>query len=215
MKSYLSIDLDFWNAESDDHKSLEFFKEVCHKMKGTKGEKIYVVPHHHYLTPHINSVSPDMVYNVDWHSDVSGFADERSLHEFEGLYRKLNCGNWGHFIKNSKKSCFNWIAPSKKAQEDGKCWWADNENPFVKDAITLWKEMRQGISVNNINWSTVEAVGIAASPKWTKSRTVKSVCEILDFDLHKRKDDLYVCNRKLQNHRIKQFRNFWFDTTSI
>ena len=68
MHSYLSIDLDYWRNEKNDQESTKVFKKVF-----SLGLPLYVVKTHEQLLSHINRSRYDVIYNVDYHSDIFGF----------------------------------------------------------------------------------------------------------------------------------------------
>ena len=89
MKSYLSVDLDFWSDYKNDTANTNFFKKVC-----GLGIPIRVVDSHEKLLKHINSVQADMLYNVDYHSDTFGFANERDRKEWYEENSLPDEGQW-------------------------------------------------------------------------------------------------------------------------
>jgi len=98
MKTYLSIDLDYWNGLRK--RSIDaFFKHVFRL-----GLPIWVAPFHDQLLPHINQHDCNCLVNVDYHSDISDYEPRLRLTE----------GTWANFVKWKRKGTFIWRYPQPK-----------------------------------------------------------------------------------------------------
>ena len=175
MKSYLSVDLDFWSDYEGDISSTYFFKKVC-----GLGIPIRVVDSHEKLLKHINSVQADMLYNVDYHSDTFGFANERDRKEWYEENSLPDEGQWGVYVKWRKDACFYWQYPNSLCfMTYGRCWEGDNDNPYKKGVIKEWAKVKRRCGCPKIDWSSVCAIGVATSPDWTNAPGVMKVANLL------------------------------------
>lgn len=166
-KHYLSVDLDFWNVNSETFttEGLALFNEAI-----LRGLPTVMVEEHHRLLPNINKFAPVItsVVNVDYHSDLASWDGE----ERERL--TLNEGTWGNFIKGSLYKQFVWSPPSLKCctTASGYCH-GGYKNPFkYGSTISGWK--RTAIKARYFpKLKDCVAVGISLSPYWTDADIMK------------------------------------------
>ena len=183
MRSYLSIDLDYWRNEPNDKKSAEFFKKAF-----SLGIPLYVVKTHEQLLDHVNKSKYDLIYNVDFHSDLFGFHDKKERADWIRKNPKApDEGQWGVFIKWRKNGCFYWLYPSvtcysvnghdTKRSSTGACWETKKDNPYLPTTYTDWKEVKRNIGTSPLEWNTVTAIGVSVSPDWTREESVGRVID--------------------------------------
>ena len=158
MKTYLSIDLDYWSY-STEQSAVRCFDRVF-----SLGLPIYVAPYHHQLLTHMNESACDTLINVDFHSDLCDLHDPP--HDL------LNEGTWGNFVSWQKNGRFIWRYPSGPRVHDGYCH--ARLNPFTKNA-SGWKktEMKKGLS--DLPWDSVQAIGVCLSKYWLGSAPITPV----------------------------------------
>jgi len=107
MKTFFSIDIDYWNRLSDHGlvaKNLKKLSEACEKHN----VKITAVTNHQQMLPLVNEFQPDQLINIDDHSDLA-----------DNTVEKLECGTWISYVKNRNKSKYKWI--HRCVSEDGCC----------------------------------------------------------------------------------------------
>jgi hypothetical protein len=120
---YLSLDLDFWNA---DHSVID--EEFVHKLVGcfTDNERCVAAFDHHNILPHVSRYWDicNTLVNQDWHSDLGGY----DLNGIKSPYwRKpgLNCGTWCDHVWWKNMDLFVWGYPTtacaKLPDGDGRC----------------------------------------------------------------------------------------------
>jgi hypothetical protein len=134
-KTYLSLDVDFWN-----NRDYEELREVMERVKRLqrRGKDLLIVDRHHKLVPHANKYRCTEVINVDAHSDI---VNSDSQFRCDGTKLKLNCGTWANYLKVRQK--FRWMFPKGHKMKDGLCHWPQtNEfSPFTDPSIAGWKEV--------------------------------------------------------------------------
>lgn len=167
MRSYLSIDLDYWSKHQSDKQSLRFMKKVFNL-----GLPVFFVKDHEQLLPHLNAEKYDIVYNVDYHSDIFGFRDAADRETWYSK-NKPECGNWSVFVDWRSTGIFHWMYPhafcythDNDWRDSGVCWTGLKDNPYLGGVIKEWKELRKSKGVAQIDWGTIKAVGVCLSPDW-------------------------------------------------
>ncbi len=149
MKTYLSIDIDYWNGLSIQS-ILRFFENLL-----ALSCPLLLVNDHHSLLHDMNQSDCDTLINVDYHSDVSDQPDT------------LNCGTWGNFVNWQHRGTFVWRYPSKECVRYG--GWGgychEKHNPF-EEPITQWAKIRKQQGICHLPWSTIHRIGVAWSLDW-------------------------------------------------
>lgn len=157
MKSYLSIDLDYWGMQEDDTvSSLSSFIDKSISIE----VPIKVYDTHEKILNHLNRYDVDHLYQVDYHSDVC-----------EDDVKEIEEGTWANFYKYRNNCVFEWRYPSFK-----KCFqerWGRCDSSQSEDYVGPWPKhffpykqviRRQGLK--NIRWNTIQAIGISVSREW-------------------------------------------------
>jgi hypothetical protein len=173
METYLSVDLDFFN----DRPKSELIR-LCHDiLNKVQSKDILLVDTHEELLPHCAAIEPDLLVNVDEHSDLT---EDKTAATFP------HCGNWVNFSKAKK---YRWLAPNREvtsyynvslwgnkttvSQGKGRC---DNtEHFFTKKCASLRtiKDAAIWYGLKKIPWNTVARVGIALSVEYTSREVLK------------------------------------------
>jgi hypothetical protein len=169
-KSYLSIDLDYWNDEYTDGACKSFFKKVF-----ALGLPITIVDSHERLLYSVNSSGANVLYNVDFHSDFFGY---RSRDEAKAeMGRKIQDGTWVNHVRWRRKGSYFWMYPEARCygnresyqtnggeyRGDGVCWVTEEENPFFPTTYNEWKSVKRLKGHRKIDWETIVSVGVAIS----------------------------------------------------
>jgi hypothetical protein len=162
VKTYLSIDLDYWRRDFDREPwhAKRFFKRVW-----LLGLPIRVALHHHHLIRDINRIKDlDKVVNVDYHSDI--------VEEHEDYpHLELTEGTWANYVEHRRNMIFEWRYPSEECLDCGTGYCHTYRNPFEEDC-TPWWSVRKKEGVARIPWSEICAVGVCLSPGWLDSKWV-------------------------------------------
>jgi len=160
MKTYLSIDLDYWNEQSharavDDLDYL--IDEICGRELPFK-----VVFDHEKLLSHLRQFDFRRLINVDFHSDVANIDTCSEL--------QLNCGTWVNFVPHCRSREYLWVHPGSLAF--GRC--DQRTNVRFPDIYTGWGDVEE---TNKdwrklLDWKDVVAVGISLSPDFTAEQVL-------------------------------------------
>jgi hypothetical protein len=146
MKTYLSIDLDYFNDR--DNSMLGFFAKVFSMNK-----PIHVQRYHHELLPDIDASGCEKLINIDFHSDVCD------------PWYGLNEGTWVNFVQWRAAGCYEWRYPGKVTAANY-CH-QDGENPFVEQPEWASLTMKRGLA---ISWAGITHIGVCLSPDWVQRR---------------------------------------------
>ena len=189
MKTYLSIDLDFWNT-----RKIKECRDFMKKVKDT-GIPIKIVDDHADLLPFINHRKYDCIINIDYHSDISNNAYHTKGRRFPYTYfdekhiknhfvkignvflPKLNCGTWANWINH--KNSFIWIHPFDVDFDLALCHVPrkDKFSPFIHPEISGFGSVSRYNIHNSIpSWvfNNVKEIGIACSYKWLEDSSIDS-----------------------------------------
>jgi len=176
MKSYLSIDLDYWENPLKMERYLRKVLKIFPQAK--------IFRHHHLMLKDINKIEPDRIVNVDYHTDLASSRDPRRDRI------ELNEGTWGNFVKGSREE-FLWVYPftactrGKNNRDDdftGWCHGEGNPNPFFTKnpfPICQWRRTRRrkGRLPNPKNFV---AAAISLSPQYTHHKVLKRFKEFYE-----------------------------------
>lgn len=172
MKTYLSLDLDFWNKTKDLDRIRVFLMKV--KELKDRGIPVLVVDSHEQLTNDVNRIEIEHLINVDYHSDI--WDRWNPLHK--EYYNCYNCGTWINFVKTKNRLIYTWLHPHTKGNEHlGYC--SHNRNPFFNEGVRFsgWKvtEMISSRTPEKfIRWENVISVGVAFSYDWIYDKEWRS-----------------------------------------
>jgi len=103
LRTYLSIDIDFWN-------DLDAAERTLSKLFLRRGDiPVRAVMNHQQLLPSINKSGADLLVNVDEHSDLT----DTDVNIFE-------CGTWVSYVKWRTRGKYLWIR-NQKGVSHGSC----------------------------------------------------------------------------------------------
>jgi len=151
-KVYLSIDLDFWAHSQRQHCNAFFEKVFALRLP------IFAVCEHHHLLPTMAGCF-DVLYNVDWHSDLCDPPEEGWIKS------QLNEGTWGNYVPWRKQGTFIWRYPRPCCLHIGTGYCHSDVNPFEKP-VSGWKHTQKHQGTAGIPWDDIKAVGVCLSPAW-------------------------------------------------
>lgn len=172
MRTYLSIDLDFWNVwkEGDDFALAHMDKFLRMAKRASKGN-IQLVDSHESLTKFVGKACSEHLINVDYHTDIwDRFNPRNPIAERQDY----NCGTWVNFVKKESRLLYTWIHPHQSEEERfGYC--SHYESPFEDKGVKLtgWKMAEKIASKNpekHIQWNNVVAVGVSFGYYWVETR---------------------------------------------
>jgi hypothetical protein len=149
MKTYLSIDLDYWSECRTERTMLPFIEKALSLQVPT-----LVVKDHHWLTSHANAHPAEQLINVDYHDDIASRPCD------------FGEGTWASFVKwRHPCAVFEWRYPTYERGRYGRC---DEEADVYNGARarTGWCWTTKRLGVKDIPWNEVVAVGIALSPDY-------------------------------------------------
>jgi hypothetical protein len=153
MKTFLSIDMDFWNdwgKVSDIHRYLD---NLCRDLKKSCVPMTAVMNHQQMLTL-VNESKARRLINIDKHSDLADIKVDR-----------LNCGTWISYIKWRTEGQYLWF--HKHAEHEGDC----NQDP----PIFTYRGVKRKIS----DWGYIGHKKVQTTP----SRYYLMNKDITDFSL--------------------------------
>jgi len=155
MKSYLSIDLDYWCDHKTAQSATRFFNRVF-----SLGKPITIVAEHDDLLPDVNRMKGDILYNFDSHEDYC----------VPNAKAGRPCdGDWVSWVKWRHNARYVWAYPATST------WQYSYKNVWSRHD---WREIRGMCGgYSQIQWHAVKRVGVCISPLYTTLRTVKPVLE--------------------------------------
>ena len=167
MSTYITIDLDFFNASK-----LNLLDIVDDLKRKSNIKEMFLVSAHHKVLKHLNKMDDvNHVINMDYHSDIC------KKHKDVGL----NCGTWGCFVRKDIKSKgqYSWLYPRTKCEShsEGYCWSNENENPF-KENNHEWNFMYKG-KFSSLPYNEIKYASLCLSPAYTDSRTFVKYAKFL------------------------------------
>jgi len=169
-KAYLSIDLDFWMNEVSQQKANKFFGKVF----ALDVPKLFVIEHEELLED-INKSKAEILYNLDYHSDI---CSDRQL----GSWEDAEDGTWVNFVSWSKKGKYIWICPDVEECYDltsGTCHGEEEYDPFKYPTEHSWNSLYVTQRLKTIDWRRVTHVGICLSPCYARANTIKNITKKL------------------------------------
>ena len=180
MKTFLSIDIDFWNsvAHADGVEiALENLNSVFNHCK-TNGVPLSAVANHNQMLSLVNKSKANQLINIDYHSDLA-----------TNDVDNLNCGTWVSYVKQRNKSKYKWLHYNDAY--DGDC---NGAEPIFAGIMGTRKKFNRGI----VDWNEcvhsevngpvfnfkkmfdrerVSQVCICESPSYTDSDILKKFVE--------------------------------------
>ncbi len=166
MKTFLSVDLDFWSA-STERSLIGFFGHVF-----SLNLPIFVAPFHDQLLNHIDDHPCDQLINVDFHSDIVELAAPAEDLDLE----ELGEGNWANFVTWKQTGHFVWRYPREDRIHDG--YTHSLYNPFKGDH-SGWRSTRMVRGLGRLPWASIRAIGVCLSSNWLNGAPVRPITERL------------------------------------
>jgi len=164
MNTFLSIDLDYFGmtrfgySKKGKHNNKKFITDFISKSLSLKVPTIIIESHEHILTL-LNKRKYDKVINVDFHSDI--VIDEGN--------EVLNEGTWANHYRYKKSTVFEWRYPNKEAclyEGNGVCGYWGSYTTEWKPSKMGFKRVIHKEGIDNINFNSIDGVGICISPTW-------------------------------------------------
>jgi hypothetical protein len=149
LKTYLSIDIDFWNDWLIPDKVYDYLSRLCHQLWKSRVPMVAVMNHQQLLNP-VNESQARRLINIDKHSDL---ADSR--------VDRLNCGTWISYVKwRRDNGRYLWL--HKHSAWEGEC----NQDPEI---------FREKVTVPSLSdWTKIahRRIRYNPDPKWLMDRDI-------------------------------------------
>ena len=130
MKTFLSIDIDFWN-ELGRYGGVEASLEslnLVYKQCRTNSIPLSAVANHNQMLSLVNKSKTNQLINIDYHSDLA--TNDVDI---------LTCGTWVSYVKQRKQSKYKWLHLNRAY--DGDC---NGREPIFEGVMTTRKQFRRG-----------------------------------------------------------------------
>ena len=98
MKTYLSVDLDFFNPWDHYLEEVETMLVLIIRQARKRNIPLLAVMNHQQLLPVVNASRARRLVNVDEHSDVT-----------EGDISELDCGSWVSYVRWRAQGHYHWV----------------------------------------------------------------------------------------------------------
>jgi hypothetical protein len=161
MKTYLSVDIDFW------FNPIEAREQLILLMRHLGKRPITAVMNHQQMLPAVNNSGATTLINIDEHSDIC----ERDVD-------CLNCGTWVSYVKWRQYGEYIWIRPDAGFQN------ACSADPYIWNKDTDWKSAlsyhipRRKLNIVSYLHNCV-GVGLCMSPAYTTTDMTEVFREIV------------------------------------
>lgn len=158
MKTFVSIDIDFWNGLSPEHLERKLSRIVQKVMR--QNIPITAVMNHQQMIHTVNRSGALQLKNVDLHSDLT----DTTVNYFE-------CGSWVAYVEWRKKGKYIWY--HRHRVSDGEC---NGFNPIfsshsIKKELTDWGKLsrRRVYQLPSFNSLFENCVGVSLclSPEYS------------------------------------------------
>lgn len=159
MKTYLSIDMDYWNGRTPAYTRRSLFSLLKRLKK--KRVPMMACMNHQQMLNHVNDSNARRLINLDTHSDLSQPDVDR-----------LNCGTWVSYVKWRQKGEFVWCHRHSIDQGDCSRWNGRRifcSNGAINKIASDWKKIkRTKMLLPNYRYLTnyTIAVGLVLSPDY-------------------------------------------------
>lgn len=163
MKTYLSVDVDFWFEPTRAREQLMLLMQRIGKIP------VIAVMNHQQMLREVNASNARRLINVDEHSDLA----ERDVTTFQ-------CGTWASYVNWRHQGEYVWIRPDVSYQ--GSC---NGDDRAIWNFGTDWKHsVSRHISRKNLKLTTYlqdcVGVGICMSPAYAPTDVIEVFREIVD-----------------------------------
>lgn len=164
MKTYLSVDIDYWYQPEIARRALTLLMEAVPSRV-----PVTAVMNHQQMLPEVNASGASRLINIDEHSDLA-----------EATVKKLACGTWISYVKWRKQGTYIWIRPEQSYQ--GSC---NGDDRAIWNAGTDWKYSeskyisRRNLQITKYLQDCV-GVGLCMSPAYVFPDIIVVFREIVD-----------------------------------
>lgn len=136
MRTFLSIDIDFWNESGKDcvDLMLENLNSV-YKICRTNGIPLSAVANHNQMLSLVNDSKTNQLINIDYHSDLA-----------TNNVENLNCGTWVSYVKNRRNSKYKWLHHNRAVYGD-----CNGSEPIFKGISDIEDYFNEG----EVDWGEV------------------------------------------------------------
>jgi hypothetical protein len=158
MRTYLSIDLDYWH---ECRKAISFLSKVAQL-----DVPMIIVSHHDMLVDHINKSGCRHLINVDYHDDIVGYNKDGTLISLEE-------GSWVSHVRWAGSGVYEWRHPHHSHISrliNGVC---DDLLETNTHNNHPWKEVIIKRGLDAIPLEQVRLVGFCVSVDWWRGKTAE------------------------------------------
>lgn len=164
MKTYLSIDIDYWNNDYWEGNYLNNVEYKLHSLlQRAQDIPVIAVMNHQQLLQPINNSGAERLINIDEHSDIT-----------DADIDNLECGTWVSYVKWRMTGHYIWIRPDRTTEYgscngDVKNWnqgtdWYKTESKYISNKnIKLARYLNDCVGIGicmSPHYSIYELIGI-------------------------------------------------------
>jgi len=158
--SFLTLDLDYFFMGYSDYFCKENPYNYMNKLINL-GIPIHVFMEHNEVLNYMDDPY-DIVYNVDFHSDI--------VHD---PCLELNEGTWANFYQHSHEAIFQWNYPSLiECFTKGYGICDEYPDKWLK-SLMPYKVVRRRQGITNIDYESLTSIGVSISPDWVDERILE------------------------------------------
>lgn len=174
MKTFLSIDLDYFNSTSVSY-TLSFFRRL-------KSFPFFCTVYHDQFITKVNELNPDVIINVDYHDDLAFMKGIVGNESYLDVHKKLKNlklmeGTWLGCINNTKNKELIWYT---KTVAKGRC---DDLYDCWNTALLYRKQSIIIEDLPEIDFSSVDCIGVTISPNYTYKHIINTFYQ--EFNIEK------------------------------
>lgn len=186
MKTYLSIDMDYWNGCTPAYTFKSLFN-LLERLQN-KGIPMMACMNHQQMLHHVNNSNARKLINLDTHSDLAQPAIDR-----------LNCGTWVSYIKWRHQGEYIWCHRDSISAGDCSRWGSKYgrifpNNGMINKISSDWQKI-QRIKMHLPNYKYLTnhtvAAGLVLSPEY-----VEDELECVFYDAIKKFNLNYLKGRR-------------------
>lgn len=169
MKTYCSIDLDYWLGPdhlytNHERPPIDSFVSLMQKLGSVTDRRL--VDQHQFLLPHIEHTDSELILHIDYHQDIA----------FPTAHFKtvaFNEGTFYYFLSNRETKEFVWYYPDKISLEQGLCVLKQDQPFSKKNQIFRSQTHKKGLPTDKL-LKTVTSWGLAVSRDYLCKETDKN-----------------------------------------
>ncbi len=172
MRTYLSIDIDFWRTFNS--KTLDQLRKVFQKGKD-RGLPMIAVMNHQQMLKEVNESEADRLINIDAHADLS-----------ESAVEDLNCGTWVSYVRWRRGAEYIWVR--NRRDYYGSCNWthhgirrASSRGWYFGSDWGIVNTEYPGRDLNLMKYTRwCVGIGLCLSPEWCSEEGESVFYELID-----------------------------------